>query len=53
MRDLRKTLVGAVLIATVLLPTASAIAGPLDPVWDIYDRKLGCGSQDPVLCPGP
>ena len=63
---MRKTKKFLVTMATLaLLGSAAPVsAGPVDevvdlyrdttaPVWDLYDRKLGCGSSDPILCPGP
>jgi hypothetical protein len=53
-----------VFVAMFFVLAPQAFAGPLDPVvdlyrdttapvWDLYDRKFGCGSEDPILCPGP
>jgi hypothetical protein len=62
--SLRKVVAASVIIAVFFVLAPQALAGPLDPVVDLYrdttapvrdlyDRKLGCGSSDPVLCPGP
>lgn len=61
---MRRVLAAIVALAALFVLASPAIAGPLDPVvdayreatapvWDLYDKKLGCGSEDPILCPGP
>lgn len=61
---MKRVLAAIVVLTALSVPASPAIAGPLDPVfdlyrektapvWDLYDRKFGCGSSDPILCPGP
>lgn len=61
---MRRVLAAIVVLAALFVLASPALAGPLDPVvdlyrdttapvWDLYDSKFGCGSPDPILCPGP